>query len=208
MAITNFQIDGSPMSSKQVSLRSFRCGDTREVEVVTSYGSGASQGDPRPMDAYSFLVYDSTAPVEGTATATGTTTTLISTALTQADNYWAGVPLIVTVAGVSYLTEVTASDQSSTNLTFYAIPVAVAAGATYTLLGTPLAARTRTVLETEGETPVPAPSASVTFTLDDTALGRPGTKVLVFRPEFSDGESEELVAQVVVYAGTFIPTIG
>jgi hypothetical protein len=72
--------------------------------------------------------------VSGTAGATSTTTTLVNTGLTQADNYWIGAKLTITggtnAGKYRYITD---SDQSDTSVTFDAFDTAIDATSTFYL---------------------------------------------------------------------------
>lgn len=72
--------------------------------------------------------------VSGTAGATSTTTTLVNTSLTQADDYWIGAKLTITGGtNAGKYRYVTGSDQSDTNITFDAFDAAIDSTSTFYL---------------------------------------------------------------------------
>ena len=85
------------------------------------------------------FVYERDRHTTGTADS-GSATTLVDDALTQAASFWVGQTLLVTDAtdGTEVPTEVTAFDATTDKLTFGELPFIVAAGDTYELLGYPI----------------------------------------------------------------------
>lgn len=122
--------------AQTITLKDRMVGERRAITVETKLAVGGT--DKNPTSA-TVLVYDTALSVDGTADS-GTTTTLVDAALTQADDWWNGIPLQVTDATDDHVeeTEVLDFDAATNKLTFNALTFAVAADDTYTIMGTPV----------------------------------------------------------------------
>lgn len=189
---TTFTLDGVAMAGKRLTLPDLYAGDIKTFEIATLIGSGASRGTAKDLDAATtILILDPDRQVSGTATA-GSTTTLVDAALAQADNFWIGVTLKVTIDSQDYYTEVTDSVSATGTLTFAALPVAVGADDTYTLLGYPLVPQAAvTVVDNV---------ADVVCSVANGVTARPGNRTVILRAVFDDGSAEECLASLQVLA--------
>lgn len=177
-----------------LKLPNLRVGDVKTITIATSVASGDHAGDPRnPQEGSTFLCFDPDRETTGVAD-DGSTTTLVDTDRNEADDFWVGITLVVTDAtdDREYWTEITAFDQTTHTLTFYALPIAVTEGDHYRIAGYPLLPQTpATISGNQG---------SVQLTPSD-ATGTPGHRVLVYRADFGS-DSEEVVATFQVLPST------
>ena len=122
--------------AQTIPLKDIVVGDRRALTVESRLLS--SGADKNPTSA-TMLVYDPELKVTGTADAGGTST-LSDSALTQASDYWNGMPIEVTDATDDHMeeTEVTDFDATLDMLTFGTLSFAVVADDTYTIKGTPV----------------------------------------------------------------------
>lgn len=98
--------------------------------------SGSWNADDVGLKNATDTEYTYVAGVSSTTTGAGTTTTIVDTALNQADDYWNGFLVSVTSGTYSGLKAVvTDFDAASDTLTITALPAALGVGITYTLSG-------------------------------------------------------------------------
>lgn len=175
-----------------LELDDLRVGDEKTVTIGTTIESGDNAGDPKsPGSGSTFLCFDPDR--ETTATAdSGSTTTLVDSDRSEADDFWNGMTLVVTDAsdGQEYETEVTDFDQATGAFTFYAIPAAVTAGDRYRLEGYPLLTETAATIS-DNEASVQLTPSNVT--------GTPGRRVLVYHADFGT-DAQEVVCRFRVLA--------
>jgi len=179
--------------SMALQLPDLHVGDEKTIVIATTVAAGDGAGDDKDPVSATFLCFDPDRQTTGLADG-GSATTLVDADRTEADDFWAGMTLVVTCAadGREYSTEVTGSDQASGTLTFYELPSAVAEGDRYRLEGHPLLPRTAaTVAGNEG---------SIQLT-PANGTGTPGRRVLVYRADFGT-DSEEAVAALRVLPST------
>lgn len=121
-----------------IPLENLQVGETVALTIKTK--TKKTGADKNPSSA-TMAVWDPDLEVEGTATG-GSTTTLVDTiVLTQADDYFNGIPAEIYDAsddGKAYQVEITDFDQGTNTITFGALPITVVAGDTYKILGTPV----------------------------------------------------------------------
>jgi hypothetical protein len=182
------------MSARTLELEDLHVGDEKTITIATNIASGDSAGSPKnPTAASTFLCYDPARETNGQAES-GSSTTLVDSERTEADDFWKGMTIVVTDAsdGREYRTEVTAFAQASHTLTFNALPVAVDAGDPYRIEGYPLLP--------ESAASVSENEASVQLTPAD-ATGRPGRRILVYRADFGT-DGEEVICRFRVLPST------
>ncbi len=171
------------MGQEIMRLEDIRIGVTRTVTIETLIATGTTRGQDRNPTSGTFLVFDPKREVKGRADS-GSTTTLVDTDLTEADDFWNGMPLLIRLAsGAEYTTEVTDFVAASDTLTFLAIPEAVVADTGYRLLGYPVLARAAaTISGNEG---------SYQIGPNDVTKNA-GKRVLVYVADFGS-DTEEMV---------------
>jgi len=169
-----------------LNLLDLRVGDLKTIKIATSIAAGDNAGEPlEPEEGSTFLCFDPDRETTGVADS-GSSTTLVDANRTEPDDLWVGMTLVITDASDSreYRAEVTDFEGASGTLTFYELPIAVAAGDAYRIEGYPLLPQTAAT--------VSGNEASVQLTPDD-ATGTPGRRVLVYRADFG-ADSEAAVA--------------
>lgn len=193
---TAWAIGDETMTTRQYDLGTIHCGDTKTLTIESIIGSGVNKGQHRDVDEATFLIYDPDRTKSGTATG-GSTTTLVDATLTQAESFWVGMPINITIGAATYQTEITAFNATTDTLTFRAIPEAVSADDTYEILGWPTMAQAAgTVSGNTG-----------TLVLDATnCTDRPGYRTIVYRPTFNDAPAdvEEYVMKLRVLASAYV----
>lgn len=185
------------MSGRQLVLNELRVGDTKPVTFTFTYATGTDKGTARaPQSGTTMMVYDPDRATAGEADS-GSTTTLVCPELTGADDFWNGCPITITGGSpaVSYETRITDWVLGTTTLTFGAIPVAVAAGYTFSIGGYPLLVEAAATLATN--------TASVTVSPADVT-GRPGDRIVVCKAVFTGSVTEHFVGKVTVKAANYV----
>lgn len=182
------------MSTRQADLTPLQVGDEKALGLKAYFGNGPDATQKRGITSASAIAIDTGNTTTGTATSAGTTTTLVDTALTQADDFWNGVPLTITEDGVSYTTTVTDFVQSTHTLTFHAIPVATTTSSAYVLAGYPLLV-TGALTPTDNAVTIDVSPSDVT--------ARACTANVILTSEFDDGETEVFVGRLRVYANLY-----
>lgn len=169
------------MGTEVLRLTDLHAGDEKTLRIATTDDAGAPK---TVVVGTTFLVYDPDRITQGTVDS-GTPTTIVDDARTEAADLWNGIPLELTRAadGQVYLTEVADWDVATHTLTFHALPITPAAGDTYKLRGYPVYPRAAATLA--------ANQGSVQLTPAD-ATGQPGRRVLVYHADFGT-DSEEVV---------------
>lgn len=170
-----------------LTLKPGRVGDRRSITIESRLASTGA--DKNPASA-TMLVFDEAIITSGTADS-GSTTKLVDTALTQANDFWNGITLEVTHAsGTVETTEVTDFTAADDTLVFGAIETAVAAGDTYRLLGYPVL--------TQADATVSGNEVSRVGTADDV-FSRDRTLTVIARFTFSADDIQECCASLPVY---------
>jgi hypothetical protein len=173
------------MARETLVLEDLHAGDEKTITLATNIASGDNAGAPKDVTTgTTFLCYDPDRQTSGTAES-GSTTTLVDPARTEADGFWAGLPIVIVDAtdDREYRTEVADSVAATHTLTFYALPISVAEGDTYRIEGYPVLPRT--------DASISGNEGSIQLT-PSTGLGTPGRRVLIYHADFGI-DSEEVV---------------
>lgn len=182
------------MSTRQADLTPLQVGDTKSLTLEAFYSNGPDVNQKRALASAAVLVIDTDHTTSGTATSAGTTATLVDTALTEANDFWIGVPISITEDGVSYGAVITDFVQSTHTLTFTPIPVATTTSSTYVLAGYPMLPSVAATVSTNLVT-IDVTGADVT--------ARPCTANVLLTSTFDDGDIETFVGRLRVYQNLF-----
>ena len=167
MASLVWHIDGVQVPGSYARISDLAVGESRDLTITTYDADGVAA----TQSAATVHVYDPAIATKGDVTS-GSTTTIVTADLSEADDYWNGMPLTVTHAdGTQEHTVITDWVQSTTTLTFNAIRTAAASGATFEVGAIPVLV--------EAAISPSVNSGVVTVNATD-ALSRSGYRLLVY----------------------------
>lgn len=189
------QYEDRTMANRQMEGSSLRVGDAKTVSLAFLYASGANKGLARAVASAKVLVIDTNRPVSGTADS-GSTTTIVATDLEQADDFWVGCPIIISIGENVYQTVVTGWDVDTHTLTFPELPEAVTGTSGYTLQGL--------VLIPQDDVTPTSNTVSLAISVAD-ATASPGVLNFLWEVTFDDNDDvESYVVKVRVYANAYV----